>query len=237
MTSGKNLELVRNSSFEQAIANTKTLFACAKQAGIAKIIHISVTNPLESDSLPYYAGKARQELLLKESGASWCIIRPTLVFGAEDILLNNIAWLVRSFPVMPIFGKGDYRLQPVFVEDLASIAVDCARRTEGQTVDAIGPETFTYRELVRLIASKIGRRRLLLNMPPGLGILLGRMIGLCLGDVILTRDELRGLMANKLTSEQEPNGATALSQWLADHKDTVGRRYTSELKRHFHWKP
>ena len=223
-------------SFDQAVKHTETLLACAKEAGIQKVVHISVTNPSENDSLPYYAGKARQEQLVKESGLPWCIIRPTLVFGKEDILLNNMAWLARTFPVVPIFGKGDYRIQPVYVGDLASIAVDCAAKVKGEVVDAIGPENYTYRELLQLIVSTLGRRRLLMNIPPVLGILLGRIIGLGLRDVLLTRDELRGLMANKLTSNRKPNGTTLLSKWLAENRDAVGRAYTSELKRHFRWK-
>jgi uncharacterized protein YbjT (DUF2867 family) len=226
----------RDWSFDQALANTKILFACAKGAGVRKIVHISVTNPSELDELPYYKGKALQERALKESGIPFSIIRPTLVFGKEDILVNNIAWTIRKFPVVPIFGSGNYRVQPVFVSDLAKIACECVSQYDSTTLDAIGPEAFTYQELVQLIAAKLGRKMFLVHTPPSLGIWLGSVIGLFVRDVVLTRDELRGLMANKLTSSQKPNGKTKFSDWLETNQDNLGRKYTSELKRHFFWK-
>jgi uncharacterized protein YbjT (DUF2867 family) len=224
------------SSFEKALRNTKILFDSAKKAGIKKIIHISVTNPSESDSLPYYRGKALQEKMLRELGISYSIIRPTLVFGKEDILINNIAWTIRKFPVIPIFGSGDYKVQPVFVEDLASIAVECARKNKSETLDAIGPETFTYKEMLQVMASVLNRDVKFIRVWPNVGIFLGKVIGLFVNDVLLTKDELHGLMANKLTSQQTPNGKTKFTEWLKANKETIGDRYTSELDRHFRWR-
>jgi len=223
-------------SFDQALANTKILFNCAKDAGVKKIIHISVTNPSEQDELPYYRGKALQEKALRELGLDYAIVRPTLVFGKEDILVNNIAWTIRNFPLVPIFGSGKYQVQPIFVADLASFAVDLSQVPGSQTSDAIGPETFTYESFLRLIARELDRRIAFMHMPPALGILLGKLIGWAVKDVVLTRDELQGLMQNKLTSTQEPNGTTRFSSWLPDNKDLIGSQYTSELNRHFHWK-
>ena len=93
-------------TFRQAVQNTVTLFNCAKAAGIRKIVHISVTHASPDSRLPYYAGKGLQESALINSGVPYSIVRPTLVFGKEDILVNNIAWLIRTFPVFPIFGSG-----------------------------------------------------------------------------------------------------------------------------------
>jgi uncharacterized protein YbjT (DUF2867 family) len=222
-------------TFEMAVKNTGTLFDCASRAGVRKIVHISVTNASTQSPLPYYAGKAQQEELLKNSGVSYAIIRPTLVFGKEDILLNNIAWLLRKFPLFPIAGDGRYRLQPIFVGDLAAIAAGIAQETTSGTIDAIGPETYTYRELVERIASAINRRVLLIRATPKLTILLGRVAGLLVDDVILTNNELKGLMGEYLTSSQAPNGATRLSEWLAENRQTVGSAYSSELDRHFRW--
>jgi len=221
-------------SFDKALENTKILFDCAKQAGINKIVHISVTNPSESGPLPYYRGKALQERALKDTGIAYSIIRPTLVFGKEDILVNNIAWTIRVFPFVPIFGPGNYKVQPIFVEDLASIAVECATQRESFTIDAIGPETFTYEEFIQLISSVLNRNVLLIHLWPKLGIFLGNIIGLFVKDVVLTKDELRGLMANKLTSNQKVNGKTLFSDWLKSNKDIIGANYTSELNRHFY---
>lgn len=225
----------RQWSFDTALENTRTLFQCARDAGIKTIVHISVTNPSETDMLPYYRGKAFQERALKESGVDYRIIRPTLVFGKEDILVNNIAWTMRTFPFVPVFGAGEYQVQPIFVEDLANIAVSSIDTGESLTVDAIGPETYTYKEFLRLIADALNRDVSLVHTWPALGIFLGNIIRLFVRDVVLTRDELRGLMQNKLTSNQTPNGKTLFSAWVLENKDFLGAEYTSELRRHFFW--
>ncbi len=222
-------------TYEGALRNTRNLFQCAKQAGVKRIVHIGVTRASLDSDLPYYRGKAIQESMLKESGVPFSIVRPTLVFGKEDILVNNIAWLIRKSPVFPIFGSGRYRVQPVFVEDLAEIAVLQSLGTPGTTVDAIGPETFTFQELVMLIAERIGKHPKIVKIPPSLGILSGRILGLFLRDVLLTRNELRGLMDEMLTSAQAPNGTTRFSDWLEKNKATIGGSYSSEVARHFRW--
>jgi uncharacterized protein YbjT (DUF2867 family) len=223
----------RQWSFDRALENTKTLFQCAKKAGVRKIIHISVTNPSETDELPYYKGKAYQEKELRELGVDHTIVRPTLVFGKEDILVNNIAWTIRRFPIVPIFGSGTYQVQPVFVEDLAAIAVEAGRAEGSAAIDAIGPETYTYVAFLQLIARELDRKVAFVHVSPSAGIFLGKLIGLLVRDVILTKDELRGLMRNKLTSNGVPNGRTLFSDWLRNNKHSIGKEYTSELKRHF----
>lgn len=225
----------RQWSFDKALEHTKTLFNCAKKAGIKQIVQISVTNPTETDNLPYYQGKALQEKALKELGIEYSIVRPTLVFGKEDILVNNVAWTIRKFPFVPIFGSGEYKVQPVFVEDLAAIAVNSSESHESVTIDAIGPEIFTYKEFLHLIATELNRNISFIHTWPSLGIFLGNIISLFVKDVVLTKDELRGLMANKLMSNQVPNGKTLFSEWLRNNRDSVGTEYTSELKRHFYW--
>jgi NADH dehydrogenase len=224
-------------TFESALRNTRTLFECAREAGVKRIVHISVTNPSLDSPLPYYRGKAMQERMLAEVGVPHSIVRPTLVFGDEDILVNNMAWLIRKFPVFPIFGSGRFRVQPVFVEDLAAVAVEQASASGDATLDAIGPETVTFEEAVRLMAEKMGKRRLFAHVPPSLGLAAGRVIGRFVRDEILTRDELAGLMQELLTSRQEPNCPTRFSNWIEENAATVGRRYTSEVARHFRWSP
>jgi uncharacterized protein YbjT (DUF2867 family) len=220
-------------TFDQAVQNTATLFDCARQAGIKKIVHISVTHASSASDLPYYRGKGRQEKLLVETGLPYNIVRPTLVFGREDILVNNIAWLIRKFPVFPIFGSGLYRVQPVYVDDLAAIAVASAEGLATDVRDAIGPESYTFKELVALMIARIKPGVKLLHVPPSLGITLGKVIGLAVRDVLLTRDELQGLMTGLLTSEQAPTGTTRFSDWLEQNHDEIGQTYTSELERHF----
>lgn len=215
----------------EAVRNTLTLFSAAKQAGIQRIVHTSITNPSEDSPLEYFRGKAVLEHALIESGMSYAILRPTVIFGKEDILVNNIAWTLRRFPVFGVFGGGNYRIQPIHVEDFAALAVEQASRRENAVIDAIGPETFTYRELVKAIGELIGRPRPIVSVPPSLGYLAGWLIGKFTGDVTITRDEIEGLMAGLLFTESPPAGPTALTAWTKQHAGTLGVRYASELAR------
>jgi uncharacterized protein YbjT (DUF2867 family) len=220
-------------SFDKAVENTKTLIKAAEEAGVRRIVHVSVTNASEESPLPYFRGKGLAEKAVIHSRLSYAIIRPTLIFGAEDILINNIAWLLRRFPVFAVPGSGDYRVQPVFVEDVAEIAVSAAHHDESIIVDAVGPETYTFDELVRLIADNIQSRARIIHLRPGIALFLSRMIGYLLRDVVLTGDEAEGLMSNLLVSEGPPTGQARLSDWLAQNADSVGARYASELNRHY----
>lgn len=219
-------------SIRQAVANSKVLFTAARDAGVGRIVHISITNPDINSDLPYFRGKAELEVALRSLGISHCILRPTVLFGKEDILINNIAWALRHLPVFGVFGRGDYRLQPIYVDDLAAVAAEQATR-EGpaEILNAIGPETFTYRELVQEIRRILQLKRLILGVPPELGYWLSKLMGAWVGDVIVTRDEMRGLMQNRLYVEAPPLGQTRLSQWIQEHKETLGRKYTSEIAR------
>jgi NADH dehydrogenase len=220
-------------TFEQAVANTKTLVQAAEMADLRRIVHVSVTNPSLDSPLPYFRGKAELEAFIRQTRLSHAVIRPAVVFGREDILINNIAWLLRRSPIFAIPGRGDYRLQPVFVADLAEIAVDAGGRADNAVIDAVGPEVFTFDELVHLMARRIGSRARIVRVPPMLAMAAAKMIGGALGDVLLTRDELAGLMANLLVSPAAPTGHTRLSDWLAANAPIVGRAYASELRRHF----
>ncbi len=227
----------RGMTFYKAVDNTRTLFECAQRAGVQRIVHISVTNPELDSELTYYHGKAMQERSLEELGLPYSIVRPTLVYGVEDILVNNIAWLMRSFPIFPIFGSGEYRLQPVFVGDVAQTAVEEGAASGDRVVDSAGPETFTYEAMVRLMGDHLKPGQLYLHVPTWLAVGMGQLIGLAVRDVILTRAEAQGLMEERLVSSEPPNGSTKFSEWIASHKDRIGLAYTSELKRHFYWEP
>ncbi len=214
-----------------AVANTLTLFEAAQRAGVKRIVHISITNPAEASPLEYFSGKAKLEKALIASGMSYAILRPTVLFGQEDILINNIAWVLRHLPVFGVFGSGCYQVQPIYVEDLADLAVQCGARQDNVIIEAIGPETFTYRELVATIGRRIGVRRPIVSVPPQIGYWTGQLISSLVGDVIITREEIDGLMANLLYVDAPPAGATQLSEWTSNHAATLGRRYTSELVR------
>jgi NADH dehydrogenase len=216
---------------EQAVENTKALFNAAKQAGVQRIVHISITNPDLSSNLPYFRGKAELEASLMSLGVSHCILRPTVLFGKEDVLINNIAWALRHLPVMGVFGTGNYKIQPIYVDDLARTAAEKTHGDRSEIIEAIGPETFTYRELVWNISRAIGVKRPIIPVPPELGYWACRLLGLLVGDVVITREEIRGLMENRLYVEAPPLGTTTLTGWMERHKDTLGQRYTSELAR------
>ena len=214
-----------------AVDNTLTLFDAAKQAGVKRIVHVSITNPSDDSPLEYFAGKARLERALIESGLSYAILRPAVLFGHEDILINNIAWMLRRLPIFGVFSNGRYRLQPMYVEDFADLAVHQAAQSPNVIIDAIGPETFTFRELVKTIAQAIGVRRLIVPVPPALGFALGWLLGRIKGDVIITREEIRGLMDDLLYVDSPPAGSTKLSDWARQHADELGKHYANELAR------
>lgn len=221
----------RNFSYAQAVENSLNLFDAAKQAGIKRIVHVSITNPSLDSPFEYFSGKAKLEKAIIESGLSYAILRPAVLFGKEDILINNIAWFLRRFPVFGVFGDGKYRLQPIFVDDLAELAVEQGRKSENVIINAIGPETFTYRDLAKEIENAIGKRRPIVPVPPIKGYLLGKLVGFIHQDVTITYDEIRGLMANLLYADSPPTGKTKLSVWLKENAASVGLRYSNELKR------
>ena len=217
----------------RAVNNTHKLVNAAKAADVKRIIHISITNPSPESRLPYFWGKAANEKFVVESGLSYAILRPTVLVGAEDILINNIAYLLRRFPLFLLPGDGNYRLQPVCVEDLADLAVEAVYRKDNYIIDVVGPEIFTFKEMVALIAKTIKVNRPLLSQPPRLALLAAQFLSLFIGDVLLTPEEVDGLMSNLLTSNEPPRGKIRLSDWLEANKENVGVKYTSELKRHY----
>ncbi|MBU4272345.1 MAG: NAD(P)H-binding protein [Planctomycetes bacterium] len=218
-------------SHSLAVNNTLKLFSAAKEAGVRRVVHVSISNPSEQSDLEYFRGKARLERELIESGLSCCILRPTVLFGKEDILVNNIAWTLRRLPLFGVFGDGEYRIQPIYVDDLASLAVERAARAENEIIDAIGPETFTFRKLVETIGAIIGRRRPIISVSPTVGYCFAWFLGKLMGDIFLTREEIAGLMRGLLCTQSEPAGRTKLTDWCKEHADTLGRKYSSELAR------
>ncbi len=214
-----------------AVENSLKLFAAAKEAGVGRIVHVSILNPSEDSDLEYFSGKARLERELIATGLSYCILRPAVLFGTTDILVNNIAWSLRRLPAFGIFGDGKYKIQPIYVDDMAELAVREGNSGRDKIINAIGPETFTFKELVRTIARIIGKRRLLMRVPPSLGYLVASAIGRCMGDIFLTRDEIKGLMRGLLYVDAPPAGHTRLTDWAAEHADQLGRKYSSELAR------
>lgn len=220
--------------YDLAVENTKILVRAAEEAGVRRIVHVSISNASKESPLPYFKGKGLLEEFIAGSKLCYAIIRPTVVFGDEDILINNIAWFLRKYPVFAVPGKGDYRLQPVFVEDLAEIAVSAGQGSDNIVVDAAGPEIYTFNGLVRLIAEKVGSRAKIIHLGPGRALFLTGLLSKIVKDVVLTRDEVEGLMANLLVTHGPPTGKTLFSRWLKENAPKIGTSYASELDRHYH---
>ncbi len=214
-----------------AVDNTLKLFEAAHKAGVKRIVHTSITNPQKNSPLEYFSGKAVLEEALMQSGMSYAILRPAVIFGKEDILINNIAWAVRKLPIFGVFGDGQYKLQPIFVDDFARLAIEQGRSTENGIIDAIGPETFSYKELVRTICRILDKNRPIISVPDTVGYFAGLIIGKMVGDVFITREEIKGLKSNLLYTTSAPAGKTRLTDWLKENKDTVGKKYASEIAR------
>jgi len=218
----------------RAVENTHKLINAAKAAGIKRVVHISIANPSADSSLPYYWGKAANEKTVIDSGMSYAILRPTVLVGNnEDILINNIAYLLRRFPVFLIPGDGSYRIQPVYVEDLADLAVEAVYSKENYIIDAVGPDAYTFKELIQLIGETIRAKRPIISVPSWLALLAAQFLSLFVGDVMLTSEEVDGLMANLLVSKEPGRGKTAFRDWLEANKGIVGKKYASELKKHY----
>lgn len=223
----------RGATFDRAVENSKKLIKAAESAGVRRIVHISITNASEESPFPYFRGKAIVEKAIIHSKLSYAIVRPTVIFGAEGVLINNIAWLLRRFPIFAVFGPGKYRIQPVFVEDLAEIAVSMGHREDNVVTDAVGPEIYTFDELVRLIAQKIRSKATIIHIKPGLALVLARLIGYMVKDVVITKDEINGLMSNLLVSASRSTAKTHFSEWLDVNAGKVGARYISGLERRY----
>lgn len=220
-------------TFERAVDDTSTLVDAAGEAGMRRLVHVSITNPSEDSPFPYFRGKAAVERAIRASGLGYAIVRPTVIFGREDILINNIAYILRRLPIFGMPGSGAYRIRPVAVEDVADICVRAGGGTSDEVIDAVGPETFTFEELVRLIACTIGRRVRIVRVPPTVALAAASAIGRVVGDVVVTRDELDGLMAELVTTDGPPTGSRRLSDWIRRNADTAGVRYASEVSRHY----
>ena len=222
-------------SHDEAVRNTKQLFDAAKRAGVKRVVHTSITHPDAASELPYFRGKAELEAALAASGIPHSILRPAILFGdtpAESILINNMAWCLRHLPAVATFGRGQYRMQPIHVQDYAELAMDEAESAgQHRVVDAVGVEVYTFRDMWKQLARSMNLWRPVLPVPAGVGYLAARVLGALVGDVMLTRDEIAGLSQNRLAVTGAGVGKRRLSDWVQLHASTLGRQYASELAR------
>ena len=223
----------RRIGFDAAVRNSRALIDAAHAAGVRRFVHVSIANPSLDSPLPYYRGKAMVEQHLTGSGLSFAIARPTVIYGEGDVLMNNIAWFIRHLPVVGIPGSGHYRIQPVFVRDHVDLLRNLAANDHPTIVDSVGPDAYTFEQLLKLIRRTLGRHVALIKLPPGVVLTVLKLVGTLVGDVILTRDEIRGVMDDLLVSQAPPTGSTRFDTWLQAHASELGQRYASELQRHF----
>ncbi|MGH3498770.1 MAG: NAD(P)H-binding protein [Nocardioidaceae bacterium] len=218
---------------DAAVANSQTLFRAATSAGVQRIVHVSITHPSPDSPYPYFRGKARVEQILAETGVPHAIVRPAILFGGDGVLINNIAWLLRRLPIFAVGGQGSYRIRGIHVEDLARLCVGLGTRTDTVTVDAVGPQSLTFSDLVDAVRTAVGSHTIVVPVPGPVLTGLSRGLSLILRDTLLTRDEY-GAMADGLADSDAPStGSTALTDWITDHQDELGRHYANELDRHF----
>jgi NADH dehydrogenase len=225
------------SSHVLAVRNSRVLFEAARSAGVRRIVHVSIANPDPASHLSYYRGKAQVEAALAVTGVSHAVLRPTVLFGDEPILANAIAFLLRRSPVFGIPGDGRYGIQPIAVEDLASLALAVAARDDDLTWDAAGPEVLSFNEMVGAIRGATGSRARLVHLPGPVALVAAAVLGRVVGDTLLTREELEGLRSGLLVSRELPRGTARFTDWLGANGSWLGRRYLSEVGRHFEVMP
>ncbi|MFQ3550380.1 MAG: NAD(P)H-binding protein [Armatimonadota bacterium] len=218
--------------FKDVVENTKLLIESAKHAEVRKFVHISILNPSEDSPYPYYRAKAEAENILKESGLNYTILRPAMLFGDQGILINNIAWFLRHLPVFAIPGDGSYKMQPIHVVDLAELVNESSKNNDNKIIDAIGPDIFTFEELIKHICVHIKTNPIVLKLPPDKIPLMMKPLEVILRDKVLTKDELASFMANLLVSESKPTGIIHLGEWIAANASWLGLKYFSDSKRH-----
>ena len=222
-----------SSTFARTVENIRLLTEAASEAGVRRVVHVSVANPSEDSPFAYYRGKARAETWIVESGLSYAIVRPTLVYGPNDILLNNIAWTLRHLPLFAVVGDGAYRVQPVAVGEVAALCADAGAGDRSLTFDAAGSETYTYVELVRLIAAAVGRPARIVRLPSAVVLALAKVVGMIGRDVLVNGEELGALRAETLVSHNPSTAQGSFARWLDDAGTALGMRYASELARNF----
>lgn len=221
----------RNFEHGIAVENSKRLFKAAAEAGVERIVHFSVAHPHKAPDWTYFRGKVAVEEYLNDSEHCFAILRPTVLFGGHrNVLINNIAWMLRKFPIFGVFGMGNYPIQPVHVKDVARVAVEQGESRENVTIDVTGPETFRYKDYIGMMAKSMGLRRIILPMPPFVGWLFGKFLGLLLQDLVITRAEIKGLRRGLMASDEEPLGELKFSEWIAEHGNEFGKRYQNDLK-------
>jgi uncharacterized protein YbjT (DUF2867 family) len=218
---------------DAAVRNSRTLFGAAASAGLRRIVHVSITHPSLDSPYPYFRGKAQVEQILAATGVSYAIARPAVLFGGDGVLINNIAWLLRHLPVFAIGGTGRYRVRGIHVDDLARLCVLLGASEDTVVVDAVGPQSLPFRDLVNTVRTATGSHALVLSAPAPLVIAASRALSLVLRDTLLTGEEYHAMADGLADSDAPASGQIRFTDWITEHANELGRRYANELDRHF----
>jgi uncharacterized protein YbjT (DUF2867 family) len=218
---------------DAAVSNSRTLFEAAAVAGVQRIVHVSITHPSLGSPYPYFRGKAQVEQILGQIGVSHAIVRPAILFGGHGVLVNNVAWLLRHLPVFAVGGSGTYRVRGIHVEDLAQLCVGLGARADTVVMDAVGPQSVMFKQLVEAVRAAVGSHALVLPVPGRLLTGLSRALSLVLRDTLLTGDEYQAMADGLADSNAPATGKIIFTDWIAEHGPELGRHYANELDRHF----
>ncbi len=203
-------------AFERAhVTLPQKLATACQQTGVKRLVHVSALGAALDGPSMYQRSKARGEAVLQAAGLDLTVLRPSVIFGAEDKFLNLFAKLQTVFPVMPLAGAAT-KFQPVWVEDVAQAVVNSLSQpntSKNQIFEACGPDVFTLKELVQLSAIaagiNLGQGRPVLALPPFLGKLQAMAMRLLPGEPLVSQDNLDSMKVDNVASGQLP-GLTAL---------------------------
>ena len=214
-------------TFARTLQRTGVLLAAAARAGVGRVVHFSSSGADPESDLAYFRAKGEAEEMVAGAGLAYTILRPTLLFGKESLLFNNLAWMLRRLPVFAIGGRGDYSLQPIHVGDVAEFAIGCAAAGGNRVVAVGGPEVLSFNQLVETLARAVDSRARIIHVSRERLLQMGRLFGGMVDDTLLTGDELEALTRTLLVADTVPEGARSCRQWLQHTGPDLGRSYRS----------
>ena len=174
----------------------------ARRAGVERLIHISGLGADPTSDSPYVRARGTGEALVKKAFDAVTIFRPSVIFGPDDAFFNRLAAMARRSPVLPLFGMGRTRLQPVFVENVAQACVRALAdpSTAGKVYELAGPRVYTYRALVRMVRARVDSTCLLLPVPFFAWDALAALLA-WLPNPPLTRDQVKLMKPDNVVGE------------------------------------
>ena len=183
------------------VDGARKIASAARDSGVETLVHISAIGAATESPAHYARTKALGEIGVREDFPGAIIIRPSIVFGAEDDFFNRFATLARLFPIIPLI-EGGTKFQPVYVDDLAKAVTASLSNTDavGRTFEIGGPRVYQFREVMELIFRQIDRRRFLAPIPSILLRPLAAILG-CFPNPPITLDQLRLLRFDNVVGE------------------------------------